>query len=173
MLLGEVVDELLDQDGLAHAGAAEQADLAALGIGGEQVDDLDAGLEHFGRRRQVLDLRRRLVDLTAGRVLGQVLAEVDRFAEQVEDAPERGLADGHRDRAAGVDRLGPTRQAVGGVHRDRPDAVVAEVLLDLADKQLATGLGAHALGLLGRRGRRAGNRDRVVDLGQFVGEDDV
>jgi hypothetical protein len=30
MALGDVVDQLLDQHGLADAGAAEQADLAAL-----------------------------------------------------------------------------------------------------------------------------------------------
>jgi hypothetical protein len=65
VLLGEVVDELLDEHGLAHAGAAEQADLAALGVGREQVDDLDAGLEHLGRRRQVLDGRGRAVDRPA------------------------------------------------------------------------------------------------------------
>ena len=41
--LGDVVDQFHDQHGLADAGAAEQADLAALGIGCEQVDDLDAG----------------------------------------------------------------------------------------------------------------------------------
>ena len=35
--LGDVVDQLHDQHGLADAGAAEQADLAALGIGREQV----------------------------------------------------------------------------------------------------------------------------------------
>ena len=43
--LGDVVDELQDEHGLADAGAAEEADLAALAVGGEQVDDLDAGLE--------------------------------------------------------------------------------------------------------------------------------
>jgi hypothetical protein len=59
VLLGEVVDELLDEDGLADAGAAEQADLAALGVGREQVDDLDARLEHLGGRREVLDVGRR------------------------------------------------------------------------------------------------------------------
>ena len=37
----------MDDDGLADAGAAEQADLAALQIRLEQVDDLDAGLEHL------------------------------------------------------------------------------------------------------------------------------
>jgi hypothetical protein len=38
-----VVDQFHDQNGLAHAGAAEQADLAALGVRRQQVDDLDAG----------------------------------------------------------------------------------------------------------------------------------
>ena len=48
VLLGHPVDHLLDDDGLAHAGPAEEADLAALHVGLEQVDDLDAGLEHLG-----------------------------------------------------------------------------------------------------------------------------
>ena len=51
--LGDVVDQFLNQHGLADAGAAEQADLAALGIGREQVDDLDAGDENFGFGRLV------------------------------------------------------------------------------------------------------------------------
>ena len=44
--LGDVVDELHDQHGLADAGTAEQADLAALGVGRKQVHDLDAGDEN-------------------------------------------------------------------------------------------------------------------------------
>ena len=44
VLHGYVVDQLLDQHGLTHTGAAEQADLAALGIRLQQVDDLDTGL---------------------------------------------------------------------------------------------------------------------------------
>ena len=65
VLLGEVVDELLDDDRLADAGAAEQADLAALGVGREQVDDLDAGLEHLRGRGEVLDRRGGAVDRPA------------------------------------------------------------------------------------------------------------
>ena len=45
--LGDVVDQFLNQHGLADAGAAEQADLAALGVRRQQVDDLDAGDENF------------------------------------------------------------------------------------------------------------------------------
>ena len=47
MVLGHVVDKLHDDDRLAHARAAEEADLAALEKGLDQVDDLDAGLEHL------------------------------------------------------------------------------------------------------------------------------
>ena len=50
VLHGDVVDQLHDDDGLADAGAAEQADLAALQVRLEQVDDLDAGLEHASAR---------------------------------------------------------------------------------------------------------------------------
>ena len=60
--LGDVVDQLLDQHGLADAGAAEQADLAALGVGRQQVDDLDAGDEDLGLRRLLGVGGRRLVD---------------------------------------------------------------------------------------------------------------
>ena len=65
MRLGDVVDQLLDDDRLADAGAAEQADLAAAGIGREQVDDLDAGDEDLRLGRLVDIGRRRLVDRRA------------------------------------------------------------------------------------------------------------
>ena len=159
MLLGEVVDQLLDQHGLADSGAAEQADLAALGVRREQVDDLDPGLEHLRRRRQVLDPRRRLVDAPPLDVGRQGLALVDRLAEQVEDPAERDLADRDRDRSAGVDHLHAPREAVGRVHRDRADAVVPEVLLDLEDEQAVAVC--------------AGDRDRVVDVRDAIGEHGV
>src|SRR3712207_8597990 len=61
-------------------------------------------LEHLGGRGEVLDRRGVAVDRPA--VLGlDGVAEVDRLDQQVEDAPERGLADGHADRRAGVDDL--------------------------------------------------------------------
>ena len=51
VLLGDAGDQLLDDDGLAEARAAEQAGLAAADERGEQVDDLDAGLEDLGLGR--------------------------------------------------------------------------------------------------------------------------
>src|SRR5207253_3076961 len=49
--LGDIVDQLLNEHGLADAGAAEQTDLAAAGIRREQVDDLDPGDQDRGLGR--------------------------------------------------------------------------------------------------------------------------
>ena len=62
MALGDVVDQFLDQHGLADAGAAEQADLAALRVRREQVDDLDAGDQDRALGRLVDEQRRVGVD---------------------------------------------------------------------------------------------------------------
>jgi hypothetical protein len=155
VLAGQVVDQLLDKHGLADAGAAEQADLAALGVGRQQVDHLDAGLEDLARGREVLDARCGAVDRPALLELHVALL-VDRVAEQVEDAPERAIADRHGDRAARVADLYAARQAVGSVHRDRADTVVTEVLLHLE----------HERRLLAAAVQR--DLECVVDLGQVL-----
>ena len=130
----DVVDQLLDDDRLADAGAAEQADLAALQVRLEQVDDLDAGLEHLQLGRLLLERRRGAVDRPALLRLHRPVREVDRLAEHVQHAAERLGPDRHRDRLAGVDRPSMPRcmPSVGFI-ADRADAVLAEVLLDLGD----------------------------------------
>ena len=62
VLLGDVVDEFLNDHRLADARAAEEADLAALDVGAEQVDDLDAGLEHLLLGVEILERRSRAMD---------------------------------------------------------------------------------------------------------------
>ena len=81
VLLGQVSNQLLDDHRLADAGAAEQADLAALGVGSQQVDHLDPGLEHLGRRGQRLHRRRLAVDRPALDVVVERLAR-DRSARR-------------------------------------------------------------------------------------------
>ena len=56
VLQGYVVDQLLDDDRLAYAGAAEEADLAAPAHRAKKVHDLDARDELLGLRREVLEL---------------------------------------------------------------------------------------------------------------------
>ena len=162
MLRRDVVDELLDQHGLADAGTAEEADLAALRVRGEQVDDLDAGLEQGRLGIEILELRRLAVNAPA--LAGDGLAVVDRVAEHVEDAAERLRTDRDADRGAGVDDLGATGEAVRGVHGDRADAVIAEMLLDLSDDEAAVGLDVECRVDRGKRVREYGVDDDALDL---------
>jgi peptide chain release factor 1 len=154
VLGGNGADELHDDDGLAHAGAAEQADFPALGIGGEQVDDLDAGVEDLFDRELLLERGRGPVDGFALIGVGQGRAAVDGVAQQIEQPPQALLAHGHRDGAAGVLGGGAPDHPVGGIHGHRPDHVVAQVLGHL-DHQ-------------GQLAVRSRDVDGVEDPGQVV-----
>ena len=99
---------------------------------------------------------RRAVDRPALLRLDRAIREVDRLAEHVQHAAERRRADRHRDRRVGVEGLHAALHAVGGLHRDRADAVLAEVLLHLD----------HHVDRVGR-GRLVGDHAHgVVDGGQ-------
>ena len=149
--LGDVVDEFHDQHGLADASAAEQADLAALGVGRQEVDDLDAGLEDL-RLGGLLGVgRRRLVD-GAGAVRVDRAGLVDRLADDVHDAAERTLAHRHQDRLAGVGHGLAAGQAFGDVHGDAAHGVLAEMLGHFEDEAVAV----------------VGSFQRVQDLGQVA-----
>ena len=65
------VDQFHHQDGLADTGAAEHRRLAALRQRHQQVDHLDAGLEHRGRRGLLRQFGRRAMDRPARRIRGQ------------------------------------------------------------------------------------------------------
>ena len=157
VLAGEVRDQLLDQHRLADAGAAEEADLAAADVRRDQVDDLDARLED-------LDLRRELVRSPAGR--GGSASARSRRPRPCRRSGRRarsraGRASRRRPAprsARRVDDVAAAREAVGRVHRDGADAVVAEMLLHLG----------HELAAVGAR-----DAQRRVDLGQLVREDGV
>ena len=138
--LGDVVDQFLNEHGLADAGAAEQADLAALGVRRQQIDDLDAGDENFSFGRLVGVGRRFLMD--RAHVFGLDRAcFVDRLADDVDDAAERAGADRHHDRRAGVGDFLAAHQALGGVHRDGAHGGFAEMLRDFEHQAVAAVLG--------------------------------
>ena len=156
LLHRDVVDELHDDDGLADAGAAERADLAALHERTDEVDDLDARAEEFGGRGLLGEGRGLAVDRVALAVLDRTTL-VDGVAGDVEDAAQDAVADGHGDRGAGVDGFAAAHEAFGGRHRHGADEAVAEVLLDFEDQ-----LGGLAFDLIV-------DLDRVVDLRDLVG----
>ena len=139
MLVGDVADQLHDEHGLADTCAAEQTDLAALGIGREQVNDLDAGLEQFGRGGDVREGRGLAVDGQIFRGVDGAFA-VDRLADDVEHAAERRLADGHFHARAGVHGDAAALQPVGGKERDAANRIVAELLHRLHDDAALAGV---------------------------------
>src|SRR5437773_1888256 len=158
VLLGDVVDELHDQDGLADAGAAEEAGLAALGVGLEEVDHLDPRLEHLDIRGLLFEGRRRAVDRIG-------LLRVDRgalvhgLADDVQDAAQRLTAYRNRDRAARVLDAHAAREAIGRGHRDRPHLALAQVLRHLEHEPLRVGEDVLHLDAL--------HLERVVNPGQL------
>ncbi|KAG1251387.1 hypothetical protein G6F65_018380 [Rhizopus arrhizus] len=118
--LGDVVDQLHHVDGLADAGAAEQADLAALCERADQVNNLDAGFQQFHRRRQFVEAGSALVDATLFFVLDRA-GFVDGTTQHVHDAAQRAGADRHRDRGARAGDLHAAAQAVAGAQRNASD----------------------------------------------------
>ena len=98
VLLGLPADHLLDDHGLAHARAAEHADLAALHVGLQQIDDLDAGLQHHRLRLELIERRAVAVDRPAIGRMDLVLGGIEWLAEHVVHVPQDALADGNADR---------------------------------------------------------------------------
>ena len=148
MLGRNVVDELHDQNRLADARAAEEADLSAAGVRCDQVNDLDARLENLRRCLLVVELRRGAVDRPALLVADRGGVVVNRLAEDVEDASEGRLADGNHDRGARIVRLHAAHQTVGGAHGDASRDAVAEMLHDL-DREIYLAVGGLARDLDG------------------------
>ena len=175
VLAGDAGDQLGEDDRLADAGAAEQAGLAAADQRRQQVDDLDARLEDLRLGRQFGEGRRIAVD---GPELGRMdrSAPVDRLAEQVEDAPQRLLADGHGHGSTGVGDRHAADQAVGRAEGHAADAVAAQVLLHLAGQAdgHALEIALDAQGVVDLRqmaGLELGVEGRADDLDDFAGFD--
>ncbi len=122
--LRDIVDELLDEHRLAHAGATEEADLTATSVRSQQVNDLDAGDEDLRFRRLVDKARRVLMD-SAARRGDHGAGFVHRLADDVHDAAQRLVADRHRDRRTGIGDFSAAHETFGRVHRDGANRVLA------------------------------------------------
>ena len=154
VILGDVVDQFHDDDGLAHARAAEQSDLAALQERLDEIDDLHAGLEHLGGRGLLVERRSETMNRHSLLVFDRAKL-IDRFADHVHYAPQRSAAHGHGDRAALVNGLHAAHHAVGRLHGDAAHAPLAQMLLHLENHVDGIGHGEavahHFHGLVDRR----------------------
>ena len=101
MGFGDVVDQFLNEHGLANAGAAEQANLAALGVRRQKVNNLDAGDKDLRFRRLFNVSRRFLMDRAADGGLHRA-GFVNRLTDDVHDAAERLVTNRNGDRRTGI-----------------------------------------------------------------------
>ena len=132
VLQRDVVDELHDDDGLADTRAAEQANLAALQERLDEIDDLDAGLEHFHLRGLLIERRRLPMNgITLGGIDGPEL--VDGIANDVHHTAQGRTAHRNRDGAALVNGLHAAHHAFGRLHGDAAHSSFAQLLLDFQD----------------------------------------
>eukprot|EP00053_Salpingoeca_punica_P005891 m.57224 g.57224 ORF g.57224 m.57224 type:complete len:538 (-) comp13441_c0_seq1:14-1627(-) len=131
--LGDVVDQLHDEHRLADTGAAKEANLAALGVRGQQVDDLNARDEQLLLHAHLGKLGRLLVDGALRRRVDRA-ALVNGLANDVHNAAQRLLADGDLNGEAGVADTLTTHETLSAVHGNGTHGVLAEVLGDLQDE---------------------------------------
>ena len=140
MALCDVVDQFLNKNGLTNAGAAEQADLTALCIWCEQVDNLDARNKNFSLCGLVREQRRFGVNWV--RLCSANRATfVDWFTDDVHDAAKGHWANRHRNLRASVANWLTTGQTLGRVHSDRAHGVFAQMLRNFKDQAVAVIVG--------------------------------
>ena len=128
MQLGDIVDQLHDDDGFADAGAAERPDFAALQKGANQVDDLNAGGQHL-RGGGLIDERRwrtmnRIIFIGFDRALF-----VHSIPGDVEDPAHYPLAHGHGNRRTCIFHFVSAFQTFGAGHGNGANPVISQVLL--------------------------------------------
>ena len=131
MLVGHIADQLLNKHGLTHTGAAEQADLAALGIGRQQVHHLDAGFQNLRGGHHIGEGRCAPVNwhpLRHHRPLA-----VDGITHHIEHTAQGGFTHGHGHGGAGVHGGAAPVNTVGGEQGQAAYRVRSKLLHGLHD----------------------------------------
>ena len=131
MLHRNVVDQLLDQYGFSHAGAAEQADLAAARIRLQQIDHLDARLQQLHGGALLVECRRLAVNALQGRTLRQRALAVDGLSQYVEHPAQRRLSHRHPDGVAGNLHRVAARQPLAWRKHNAAHQIAPQMLRDL------------------------------------------
>jgi peptide chain release factor 1 len=162
--LSDVVDELLNEHGLADTGTTEETNLSTTGVRGEEIDDFDTGGQNLGRGR-LLDERGSLgVDRQVlGGLDGATL--VNGVTSDVHDAAQSRRTDGDGDGSTSVKGLSTSDETLRTVHGNAADDVFTQMLGDLEDQLLAI--------VLGLQGVQNGRELSAIELDIDDGTDDL
>merc|ERR1712142_443736 len=133
MSLGNIVDQLHNQDCFADTSTAEQTNLSSLGVGGEEVDNLDASDQDLLLHTHVLEVGSLGVD-GLSQVSGDGSPLVNWVTNDIDDpAKSLGTDRDHDGVASVIDHLAPD-ESLGTVHGNGPDSVLSQVLGNLEDE---------------------------------------
>ncbi len=133
MTLGNVVDKLHDEHGLAYAGTAEETDFTAFAVRLEKVDDLDAGSKNLGADSKVFEFGSGLVN--RAQVFAFELGKlVDSLTHNIEQTSFDLVSCGDGDRALEIDNGESAAKAVGAFHGHTAHCVLSDVLFDFENE---------------------------------------
>ena len=136
MPFGDVVDELHYQHRLPDTGASEKANLASFHVRLQKVYDFDARVENFLRGGEFIEFRRFPVD-RCGTGLVETAHAVDAVSRNIHQSSFHLVTHRHGDSLPLSCHRQMPLQSVGGVHGDRADRILSDVLLHFHDQLAA------------------------------------
>ena len=149
VLFRDVVDQLKHGNRLAHTGTAEETNLAALGKGTDQVNNLDACFQQVPATGLLFKGRRRSVNRHSFAFADRTLF-INGVPQHVHDSTQCRLTNRYADRRVGI-RDGETpADTFRGTHGNCSYHAVAQLLLNLECDLVVV------------------NFQRVVNLGDFL-----
>ena len=128
MFCCHVVNQFLDKNCFTYAGAAEQTDFTTLCIGGNEVNDFNAGFKNFSCRRLVFKGRCRTMNRPVVGCRYFRIVIIHGFAKNVENTSEAAVTNRCRNSTAGIYCFHSTYHAVCGTHCNGADYAVTKVL---------------------------------------------
>jgi peptide chain release factor 1 len=158
--LGDVVDQLLNEDGLADTGTTEETNLSTTGVGGEEIDDLDTGDENLSSGGLLNELWGLAVN-GSGMLGLDGTTLVNGVTSDVHDTAKSLRADGDGDGSTSVDSLSASDETLGTVHGNAADDTLSEMLRNLEDELLTVVLSLEGV----ENGRELGSIELDIDDG--------
>merc|ERR1712137_12305 len=142
--LGDVVNQLLNEDSLSDTSTSEETNLSTTSVRSQQVDNLDTGDEDLGGGGLLGELRGVGVD---GGVLGSLdgTTLVNGVTSDVHDTTKGTVTNGDLDGSTGVGGLGTSDETLGTVHGNASDDVLTQMLSDFENQLLVTVLSGNSV----------------------------
>jgi peptide chain release factor 1 len=135
MGLGNVVNQLLNENGLTDTGTTEETNLTTTGVGGKEIDNLDTSLKNLSGGRLLSEGGGLSVD---GKVLSSLNGStlIDGLTNDVDNSTKGTTADGNGNGGTGVNNGLTTDETLSTVHGNSTDSVLTQMLGNLEDELL-------------------------------------